>query len=106
MRLPGRDTVERVADFALRVAAAAGLPWYHVTLNEGGRFAVEMRPATRPGFERVPAMVGAGARGAVGAAAAAAVASERLPPFDPSTFRGDARISVWEPGREVRFDKG
>ena len=51
-------------------------------------------------------MVGAGARSAVGAAAAAAVASERLPPFEPSAFRGDARISVWEPGREVRFDKG
>ncbi len=106
LRLPGLDTVERVAEFSLRLAAAAGLPWYRVTLNEGGRFAVEMRPSTRPGFERVPALVGADARGAASAAAAAAVASERLPPFDPRAFRGDARISVWEPGREVRFDKG
>jgi hypothetical protein len=104
--LPRLESAEKVADFALRLAAASGLPSYRVTLNEGGRFAVEMRRETRPGFERVPSMVGASAAGAASAAAAAAVASERLPPFEPSTFHGDARVTVWEPGREVRFDKG
>jgi hypothetical protein len=104
--LPHLETVQKVADLTLRLAAASGLPWYRVTLNEGGRFAAEMRPASGPGFERVPSMVGADAGAAASAAAAAAVAGERLPPFDPKAFHGDARITAWKPGREVRFDKG
>ena len=102
VRLEGLDSVERVADFALRFGAAAGLPWHSVTLNEGGRFAVEMVGAARPGFERLPGTAGSGA---IAGAAAAAVSAERLPPFDPAAFDGDARVTVWEPGREVRIVK-
>jgi hypothetical protein len=102
VRLSGLDSVERVADFALHFGAAAGLPWHRVTLNEGGRFAVEMVGSSGPGFERLPSTAGSDA---IAGAAAAAVASERLPPFDPAAFDGDARVTVWEPGRELRIDK-
>ena len=95
----------RVADFALRFGAAAGLPWHRVTLNEGGRFAIEMAAAARPGFERLPAAAEAAGSEAFARAAAAAVASEQLPPFDPASLVGDARVTVWQPGREVRIDK-
>jgi hypothetical protein len=97
--------VERVADFALRFGAAAGLPWHRVTLNEGGRFAMEMAASARPGFERLPAAAESAGSAGFKRAAAAAVASEQLPPFDPAAFVGDARVSVWQPGREVRIDK-
>jgi hypothetical protein len=108
LTVSGLGGAERIADFALRVGAAAGLPFYRVTLNEGGRFAIELRADARPGFEPVPAVEGRGGAGsgALSSAVAAAVATERLPPFDPSAFRGNARVTVWEPGREVRFDKG
>jgi hypothetical protein len=106
--LSGLRDGEHVADLGLRLAAAAGLPYYRVTLNEGGRFAMEASASAQPGFERVPSTAGAAldGGGALGTAAAAAAAQERLPPFDPAAFRGDARIKVWEPGREVRFEKG
>jgi len=99
----GLRTTEQVAEFALRLAAAAGLPYYRVTLNEGGRFAIEAAADARPGFERVPSLVGGGE--AIGRAAADAIAHERLPLFDPASFVGDARVTVWEPGREVCFVK-
>jgi len=106
VRLEGLDGVERVAEFALRFGAAAGLPWHAVTLNEGGRFAVEMAASARPGFERISAAAATAAGSAAFAgAAAAAVAGERLLPFDPAGFDGDARVTVWQPGREVRVDK-
>jgi hypothetical protein len=103
LRVSGLDRIERVAELALRLAAAAGLPFYRVTLNEGGRFAMEACADARPGFERVPTVT-SGAT--LGGAAAAAAAAQRLPPFDPASFRGNARVTVWSPGREVRFEKG
>jgi hypothetical protein len=99
---------QAIADFALRLGAAAGLPFYRVTLNEGGRFEIELRAQAGPGLDRVsPLDRSASEPGVSSSSVAKAVAAvERLPPFDPTAFRGDARVACWEPGREVRFDKG
>ena len=92
----------------MRLGAAAGLRFYRVTTNVGGRFAIELGAEGGPGFEPVPA-VASRARyeaNAVSRAAAAAAATERLPAFDPAKFPGTARVSAWDPGREVRFERG
>jgi hypothetical protein len=94
---------ERIAELGLRMAAAAGLPYYRVTLSEGGRFAMQAAADARPEFERVPST--AGGAEALDRAAADAATHERLPPFDPASFVGDARVTVWEPGRSVTFVK-
>ena len=99
----GLKGTESVAGFGLRLAADAGLPYYRVTLNEGGRFAMEAAADARPGLQRVPSL--AGGADAIGRAAAAATAHERVPPFDPAAFDGDARVTVWEPGRVVCVEK-
>ena len=107
LKVDDLDRTEEIADFALRLGAAAGLPFYRVTLNEGGRFAIDLRAQGGPGFEPVPAVEGRSLyeSDAVSRAATAAAATERLPAFDPATLRGSARVSAWEPGREVRVDK-
>jgi hypothetical protein len=102
------DRTDEIADFALRLGATAGLGFYHVTTNVGGRFAIELLAEGGPGLDPVPA-VGSRAlyeANAVSRTAAAAAATERLPAFDPATFPGTARVSSWDPGREVRFERG
>jgi hypothetical protein len=108
LRIAGLDRTEKIADFALRLGAAAGLQFYRVTRNEGGRFAIDLRARGGPGFEAVPAVVGRShyEADAVSRAATTAATTERLPAFDPATLRGSGRASVWEPGREVRIDRG
>ena len=104
---PPRGT-EKIADFALRLGAAAGLPFHRVILNEGGRFEIELRAQPGPGLDRVPPLDRSASEpgGGSSSVAQAVAAVERLPPFDPTAFRGSARVACWGPGREVRFDKG
>jgi hypothetical protein len=108
LRIDHLDRTEEIADFALRLGAAAGLAFYRVTLNEGGRFAIDLRARGGPGFEAVPAVAGRARyeADAVSRAATTAAAAERLPAFDPATLRASGRVSIWEPGREVRIDRG
>jgi hypothetical protein len=107
-RVADLDRADEVADFALRLGAAAGLRFYRVTTNVGGRFAIEVSAEGGPGFEPVPAVANRAGyeANAVSSAAAAAAATERLPAFDPAKFPGTARVSAWDPGREVRFERG
>ena len=106
LRVSRLEGTEKIADFALHLGAAAGLPFYRVTLNEGGRFAIELRAQPGPGLDRVPPLDRPETDGGSSAAAQAVAGVERLPPFDPTAFRGSARVACWEAGREVRFDKG
>ena len=108
LRVAGLDRTDEIADFALRLGAAAGMRFYRVTTNVGGRFAIELRAEGGPGLEPVPVVEGRARyeANAVSRAAATAAATERLPAFDPATFPGTARVSSWDPGREVRFERG
>jgi hypothetical protein len=108
LRVEAVNRADEVADLALRLGAAAGLRFYRVLENELSRFEIELRREAGPGFATVPAALGRAdpERDAVSPAAAAAASQERLRRFEPAGFRGSARVSVWEPGREIRFEKG
>jgi hypothetical protein len=108
LQVAGLHGTEAIADFALRLGTAAGLAFYRVTLREGDRFQIELSAQPGPGLDKVPPVDGRTreAEHALKAAAAEAAATERLPAFDPRTFSGSARVAAWDPGREVRFDKG
>ena len=108
LRVADLDQTGEIADFGLRLGAAAGLSFYLVTVNEGGRFAIELRAQAAPGLLPVPVPKGRSRyeENVVSREAAAVAAAERLPGFEPTAFRGSARVSVWAPGSEVRFDRG
>jgi hypothetical protein len=108
LRIARVDRVEALAELGLRLGAAAGLSHYRVLGNDPHQFAIEILRSSSPagrdvqGLKPVPDLSG---NGEVTRAAAAAVSEETLPPFDPRTFEGKPRVTVWAPGREVRFEK-
>lgn len=95
LHVQGVENTEHVADLALRLGAAAGLSFYRVVRNEGPLFEIEVRATGGPGLRAVTL-----------SAAAGASADKNLPPFDPATFDGSARVTPWAPGERVAFTKG
>lgn len=101
------DKREEVADFAFRLAGAAGLGHHRIVRNDPRAFEAEFSASPAPGLQPVPRTERAAdyARDAVAPAAHAAVREERVPPFEPARFQSDHRVSAWSPGQEVRFEK-
>jgi len=101
------DRPEEVADFALRLGAATGLPFFRIVRNDARDVEIAFRRNFEAGFGQVPANLGPAdyARDAVAPAARAAIAQERILPFDPKSFRSDHRVVVRNRGAEVRFRK-
>ncbi len=95
-----------VADLALRVGAALGLPYFRVVASDAQQFEIELLRTAGPDAKTVPALGGRadGARDGV-ATPAMAAASDTARRFDPSTFEGKPPVTAWEPGRRVSFDK-
>jgi hypothetical protein len=103
----GLDRHDEVADLAMRLGAAAGLPFMHVVRNDARDVEVELSKEPRPGFTQIPSGLGSAdyAQDAVAPAAQSAVAREKVAPFDPASFRSAHRIETWTPGVQVRMRK-
>lgn len=101
------DRPEEVADFALRLGAAAGLPLFRVVRNDARDVEIVLGRQSDIGFASVPQTLGPAdyARDTVAPAAQTAVAAEQIPPFDPRAFPSEHRVHVWSPGVEVEFRK-
>jgi len=101
------DRPEEVADLALRLGAAAGLPFFRIVRSDARDVEVALRRDFETGFGEVPSALGPAdyARDVVAAPARSMVETEKVPPFEPQAFVGDHRVAVWNPGSEVRFRK-
>ena len=96
-----------IAEFALRLASVAGLPYYRVLRSDAHVFEMQAQRQPEPGVLSVPSVAGQADYAADAAMPAAKdAAAEVLPRFNPETFNGSLRVTAWEPGREVGFVKG
>ena len=95
-----------VADLALRLGAAVGLPYYRVVGSDAEQFEIELLRAAEPDAKTVPPLGGRAdyARDVV-APPANAAAAEKARRFDPSAFEGTPRVTVWDPRRRVCLEK-
>jgi hypothetical protein len=103
----GLDKREEVADLALRLAAVSGLRYYEVTQSDPRRVTVELSGVPSGAMVAVPLPERRASYDAdhVAEAAREAVAQEKLPPFDAAAFPSEFRVTSWEPGVLVRFEK-
>ncbi len=101
------DRNDEVADLAMRLGAAAGLPFYRVVRNDRRDIEVELTKEPQPGFAQIPLGLGAAdyATDVVAESARRAVAEEAIAAFDPATFKSEHRVSAWEPGTRVLLRK-
>jgi hypothetical protein len=103
----GLDQREEGADLALRLGAAAGFAYHHIVRSDQREIEIEFGRGRGGAFTPMPELRAKADydRDQVPAEAKAMAAEEATPPFDPASFKGDHRIVVWQPGREVRFRK-
>lgn len=103
----GLDRREEVADFALRLGAAAGFGAFRVVRNDARDTEVLLGFGYEGGLEplRAPETKADYVGDNVTAPARRAVAEERVPPFDPATFDARPPLREWAPGRRVLFHK-
>ncbi len=98
----GLDRREELLDFALRIAAAAGICGYMVTRSDPREFEIAIGPDQTtpvPPIERPANYL----QDIV--SAKVEMPKEVVPEFDPALFKSDFRVEVWEPGSEVRLFK-
>ena len=101
------DTTEKVADFALRLASFAGLPYSRVLRSDAALFEMGALRHPEPDALAVPSVAGqAQYEKGVAIPAAVKAAQEKFARFNPESFRGNLRVTAWDPGREVTFEKG
>jgi len=100
------DSTSEVADLALRVGAAVGLPYYRIVGSDAEQFEIELLRTPEPDARTVPALGGPAdyARDLV-AEPAKAAAADKPRRFDPQAFEGKPRVETWVPRQLVRFEK-
>jgi hypothetical protein len=95
-----------VADLALRLGAAVGLPYYRVVGSDAEQFEIELLRAAEAGAQAIPSLGGrADYSKDVVAAPATAAAADKARRFDPSAFEGTPRVTAWDPRHRVCFEK-
>ena len=101
------DKREEVADLAYRMGRAAGLFYGRVLRSDDRDLEVELTRDCLTGSESLPRFEGPAeyAKDVVAPQALRAASVEKVPAFVPAEFKGRSKVRVWEPRREVRFQK-
>jgi hypothetical protein len=99
------DRTSEVADLALRAGAAVGLPYYRVVASDAREFEIELLRTPGPDVAAVPTIGPADYAGDMLAPPATDAVADKPRRFDPSAFEGKPRVTTWEPGHRVRFEK-
>lgn len=101
------DTLAEVTDFAFRLGTVSGLAYQRVVRSDARQVEIEMSREAAEGFTPTPPIVRRASydRDEVDPAVRKALAQERVPPFDRSQRFATHAVTVWEPRREVRFER-
>ncbi len=107
LAVDGLERNDEVADFALRLGAAAGLTAFRVVRQDVRDVELLLGHGVAAGLTALPAPSQPAdyARDRVAQAARDAVKREIVPPFEPASFDGRPPLREWSPGRRVAFHK-